>query len=169
MAVDICVISVLNAKTCRLWNLGIPDMRPRSLLRALLPLGCAALLTTSSWAATIEPGQGDLTINQGQGFQPINSRVNANVGDAVMVGPGGGATVVYSDGCKVDVQPGAVTTIAPLSPCASGSYADTNPGGFDWAGAAIGGFVLGVAGFGGYEASKNSKITNTPYSSPASP
>lgn len=40
-----------------------------------------------------------------------------------MVGPGGAATVVYPDGCKVDVQPGAVTTIAPLSPCASGSYA----------------------------------------------
>ncbi len=40
-----------------------------------------------------------------------------------MVGPGGSATVVYEDGCKVDIRPGAVTTIAPLSPCASGSNA----------------------------------------------
>jgi hypothetical protein len=84
-----------------------------------------------------------------------------------MVGPGGGATVVYSDGCKVDVQPGAVTTIAPLSPCASGSYADTNSGG-DLSGMAIGGFALGAAGFGAYEISKDSKTTNTT-PSPASP
>jgi len=44
----------------------------------------------------------------------------------VMVGPGGSATVVYEDGCKVDVRPGAVTTIAPLSPCAAGSNAQTS-------------------------------------------
>ena len=73
--------------------------------------------------ATIEPGYGDLTINQGQGFQPLTSRTKANIGDSVMVGPGGTATVVYDDGCKVRVQPGAVATIAPLSPYASGSYA----------------------------------------------
>ena len=35
----------------------------------------AMLLGTSSWAATVEPGQGSLTINQGQGFQPVNSRI----------------------------------------------------------------------------------------------
>ncbi len=80
----------------------------------------------------IELGHGDLSINQGQGFKPINSRVEANVGDSIMVGPGGAGTVVYGDGCKVDVQPGAVTTIAPLSPCASGSYAqDTHCGAQD--------------------------------------
>jgi hypothetical protein len=44
-----------------------------------------------------------------------------------MVGPGGTATVVYDDGCKVNVQPGAVTTISPLSPCASGSNAQQWP------------------------------------------
>jgi hypothetical protein len=40
-------------------------------------------------------------------------------------GPGGAVTVTYDDGCKVSVQPGAVTTIAPLSPCAAGSNAAT--------------------------------------------
>jgi len=139
-------------------------MRQRSLLGAVSLFSCAALLTTSSWAATIEPGQGNLSINQGQGFQPINSRVDANVGDSVMVGPGGGATVVYSDGCKVDVQPGAVTTIAPLSPCASGSYADANSGSFDWGGVAIGGFALGLAGLGAYAASTKSHNTYSPAS-----
>jgi hypothetical protein len=84
---------------------------------------CAMLLTSSTWAATLEPVQGGLSINQGKGFQPVNNRIDANVGDSVMVSPDGAATVIYGDGCRVKVQPGVVTTIAPLSPCASGSYA----------------------------------------------
>ena len=92
--------------------------------RRAISIICGAMLFTSSaWSAALEPGQGGLLVNQGQGFQPVNSRIDANVGDSVMVGPGGSASVVYGDGCTVDVQPGAVTTIAPLSPCASGSYA----------------------------------------------
>jgi hypothetical protein len=73
-----------------------------------------------------------------------------------MVGPGGAATVVYGDGCKVDVQPGAVTTIAPLSPCASGSNAqvcgpghenDRGCGGSDWATYGFWGVWLAGVGF----------------------
>ncbi len=91
--------------------------------RVIAALCCAMLLSSSAWAASVEPGQGNLSINQGQGFQPVNSRIDTNVGDSVMVAPGGDATVVYDDGCTVNVQPGEVTTIAPLSPCASSSYA----------------------------------------------
>jgi hypothetical protein len=100
-------------------------MGKRRPLFSALAVGCAVLVASPSWAAIVEPGYGDLTINQ-QGFKPVTSRSNANVGDSVMVGPGGSATVVYDDDCKVDVRPGAVTTIAPLSPCASGSNAQTN-------------------------------------------
>ena len=108
---------------------------------------CAMLLSSSTWAATVEPGQGNLAINQGQGFQPVNNRIDANVGDSVMVGPNGAATVVYGDGCTVNVQPGAVTTIAPLSPCASGSYAQDNNGP-DWGAIALGAGALTLAGVG---------------------
>ncbi len=94
----------------------------KGLLRTLC-LGCSVLIASPTWAATIEPGLGDVSVNHGRGFSPVNSRSGANVGDSVMVGPGGTATIVYEDGCRVDVRPGAVTTIAPLSPCASGSYA----------------------------------------------
>ena len=73
--------------------------------------------------ATVEPVRGELSVNQGQGFQKVNSRIEVKVGDSVMVSPWGAAKITYFDGCKVDVQPGAVTTIAPLSPCASGSNA----------------------------------------------
>jgi hypothetical protein len=98
-------------------------MRKRGLFRALC-VGCAILAASPCWAAaTVEPGSGKLTINRGHGFKPVTGPVNAKVGDSVMVGPGGSAMVVYDDGCKVNVQPGAVLTIEPLSPCASGSNA----------------------------------------------
>jgi hypothetical protein len=114
------------------------------------------LIGSPSWAATIEPGQGDLSVNQGQGFKPVNSRVDANVGDSVMVGPGGGATIVYDDGCKVDVQPGAVATISSLSPCASGSNAED----VNWAGIVWGAAVVGVS-VGGVLAATNNSSNNT--------
>jgi hypothetical protein len=128
-----------------------------------LCVGCAAFTGSSCLAATVEPAQGNLSINQGQGFQPVNSRLDANVGDSVMVAPGGAATVVYDDGCKVDVQPGAVTTIAPLSPCASGSYADDSS---NWGGLIIGGAAAGALGLGIYYATQTTTAGTT---SPASP
>ena len=127
---------------------GVNTMARRSVLR-LSVIGCSLLLVSASWAATIEPVQGNLSLNQGQGFQPVNSRVDANVGDTVVVAPGSAAAVTYADGCKVSVQPGAVMTIAPLSPCASGSLADdNNSNGLYFLGVAAG---FGLAGFGIYE------------------
>ena len=105
------------------WGASGVSLAKRSRLFTAGCTGCALLIASPAWAAMVEPGLGDLTINQGKGFRPVTSRISANVGDSVMVGPGGAATVVYDDGCKVTVQPGAVTTIAPLSPCASGSNA----------------------------------------------
>lgn len=131
------------------WGAGMERMAKRPVVGAF----CCAMLLSSSiwspgWAASVEPGQGSLTINQGQGFQPVNSRVDAKVGDAVMVGPNGSASVVYDDGCTVNVQPGAVTTITPLSPCASGSYAQTNDDSSQWGAVALGAGALGLVGTG---------------------
>jgi hypothetical protein len=151
----------------------------RGRLFSALSISCAVLAASPSWAAVVQPGIGDLTINQGQGFKPVTSQVNANVGDSVMVGPGGSATVVYEDGCKVDVRPGAVTTIAPLSPCASGSTAQDNynpncpPGqpycSPDWGWAVgVGLFALGI-GAAAYGASRSNGTTTAVSSSPASP
>jgi hypothetical protein len=147
-------------------DVGVHAMARRSFLHVSL-IGCSLLLVSASWAATIEPVQGNLSLNQGQGFQPVNSRVNANVGDAVVVGPGGAAAVTYSDGCKVTVQPGAVTTIAPLSPCASGSMADdNNQNGLYFLGVAAG---FGLAGFGIYEIIHHNNNNSTAENHPISP
>jgi hypothetical protein len=156
---------------------GVMGKRKRRPLLSLLSVGCAVLVASPSFAAVIEPGYGDLTINQGQGFRPVKSRAVANVGDSVMVGPGGSATVVYDDGCRATVQPGAVVTITPLSPCASGSNAADmgvpppvaqpqpyveDPG---WAGIAIAAVLFGGGlGVGIYEATKGNGTTQ-----PASP
>ena len=137
--------AVLYSPTLRC---GVDAMARPSLL-CVSVIGGSLLFVSASWAATIEPVQGNLQLNRGQGFQPVNSRVDANVGDTVVVGPGSAAAVTYSDGCKVSVQPGAVTTIAPLSPCASGSLADdNNQNGLYFLGVAAG---FGLAGFGIYE------------------
>jgi hypothetical protein len=133
-------------------------------------------MASPSWAAIVEPGLGDLTINQGQGFKPFNARSKARVGDSLMVGPGGAATVVYDDGCKVTVQPGAVTTIAPLSPCASGSNAQDGPWACrpdqnhdcGWSGATLGFWALWLGGVG-FIAYEISRAHGQPSQSPASP
>jgi hypothetical protein len=141
-------------------------MARRSFLSVSL-IGGSLFLVSASWAATIDPVQGNLQLNRGQGFQPVNSRIDANVGDTVVVGPGGAAAVTYSDGCKVSVQPGAVTTIAPLSPCASGSMADdNNQNGLYFLGVAAG---FGLAGFGIYEIIHHNNNNSTEENQPVSP
>jgi hypothetical protein len=143
-------------------------MAKRSCLFTAGCIGCALLIASPAWATMLEPGLGDLTINQGKGFRPVTSRISANVGDSVMVGPGGSATVVYDDGCKVNVQPGALTTIAPLSPCASGSNAqDCRPDpnhpdqhcGWGWQDAAFWALFVGVGVFMGVEISRHGETT----------
>jgi hypothetical protein len=145
-------------------------MGKRRPLFSALSIGCAVLVASPSWAAIVEPGYGDLTINQGQGFKPVTSRSSANIGDSVMVGPSGSATLTYEDGCKVNVQPGAVVTVAPLSPCASGSNAQTGPNYYpDSDNDPLWGWVVGILAAGGlgaaiWQASKDHGNTQ-----PASP
>lgn len=118
----------------------------------LCALSCVSLAATPCLAATVMPVQGGTSISHGQGYQPVNGQVQAQPGDLIMVAPGGSATIAYDDGCKVDVKPGSVATIGPLSPCASGSYAQDN--GFGWGGVAIGVATAAALGLGIYEALK---------------
>jgi hypothetical protein len=95
---------------------------------AAFVVGGVLLCGAETWAttrtATLEPIQGELLINHGKGFEKVlASKVEAKVGDSVMVSPGGIAKVTYADGCQANVEPGAVMTITKLSPCASGSLA----------------------------------------------
>jgi hypothetical protein len=145
-------------------------MLPRGL--TLATAAAAVLLSaTACPAATLVPVHGQLSINHGQGFEQVNGPIEANTGDSVMVSPDGSANVLYADGCKITLQPGSVMTIAELSPCASGSYAQEQ--GTDWqdrnnvAAWVAGGVMLGVTGFIGYEISQSNH--NNQGQQPASP
>jgi hypothetical protein len=113
-------------------------MRQRPLLVRGLSVLCAALISTSSWAATtvtvvtVNPSKGSVLINRGNGYTEIKRPTKVRAGTNVMVGPDGAAIIAYADGCSVKVAPGSVETVASLSPCASGSYAQNPDYGFRW-------------------------------------
>ena len=73
----------------------------------------AVLLSSPAWAAvTIQSVTPEVSINRGQGYKEVvTAATEASAGDQVMAGPGGHGKIVYSDGCVVDVYPGAVVTV----------------------------------------------------------
>jgi hypothetical protein len=134
----------------------------RRLVTGICVLG-AALFCSSSWAATkstsVDPAKGVVLVNRGHGFVQISKPVKLKVGNAVMVGPDGGAIITYADGCPVNVIPGTVETIAALSPCASGASAaadNSNHWGYcsEWQNCGFWAVWAGGAAFVGYEISQ---------------
>lgn len=128
---------------------------------------CAVLASSPAFAATIQPGQGQLLINRGQGFQPVTGPVDANPGDQIMVDPGGSAQLVYGDGCNVAVKAGEVTVVTAQSPCVN-PYAqqEPTPPPPDAGNAALA-WGLGLAGAGAlgwgiYEATKSTPGPTSP-------
>jgi hypothetical protein len=142
------------------WGRGIRGMR--NWLTLVAGIGLGLFVATACSAATVEPEQGVLSVNQGQGFEQVNGPTQVNTGDTIMVGPNGSALVFYPDGCKVNVQPGQVVTITAVSPCAMGAQGNH----FDTTALAVGGAGAAAVGFGIYELVKKH---STPTSSPASP
>ncbi|HEX4408294.1 MAG TPA: hypothetical protein VH206_05945 [Xanthobacteraceae bacterium] len=110
----------------------------------------AVILSDPCRAATLDPGgQGNLYLSRGQGYQPVNARVDANVGDQIMVSPGSVGMVTYPDGCQFAVQPGQVLTITSVSPCANPFLNEGANSGSNTAFALeVAGIVLGAAGIG---------------------
>ena len=80
----------------------------------------------SAEAASLASIQGDVKINRGSGFHRVAGAVQVVPGTSVMVAPGGSADILYSDGCRIPVRPGAVQVVAPVSPCAMGQAGEGN-------------------------------------------
>jgi hypothetical protein len=76
------------------------------------PLCLPALAANVEPVATVEPVAGQVSFSRGHGFNEITGPTRANVGDQVMASIRGHAKIVYSEGCVVDVYPGAVVGVA---------------------------------------------------------
>jgi hypothetical protein len=91
------------------------------LLKYVAAAASAIALGGSAIAATVTSIEGRLQINNGSGYHTVSGTTEARPGASVMVGPGGKAEILYSDGCRTPVTPGAVAVVAPVSPCAQGA------------------------------------------------
>jgi hypothetical protein len=97
------------------------------LIKYLVSTASVVALGGSAFGATVTSIEGPLRVNTGSGYHAVSGSTEVKPGASVMVGPGGKAEVLYSDGCRTPVTPGAVAVVAPVSPCAQGQGYQ-NPG-----------------------------------------
>ena len=73
---------------------------------------CAAIVGSSfdasAIAATLDSIQGTVQVNSGAGFHKVAGAAQVAPGASVMAAPGASAQILYSDGCRIPVTPGAV-------------------------------------------------------------
>ena len=94
---------------------------------AMVAAVASVALMSSVHAAKIVPRQGEILINSGAGYQRIVGAVELKPGDAAIAAPNGQASLVYDDGCAVDVVPGMVAWVEATSPCAAGAGRTRDP------------------------------------------
>jgi hypothetical protein len=97
-------------------------------------------------AATVEVLQGQVSVNQGQGYKQIAAKSAVSTGDQVMAAPGGRGRIVYADGCALDVSPGAVVKVPekcyqPMTAGLEAPVEEVRPAWIPYVGAAV---VIGV-------------------------
>ena len=110
-------------------------------MRSVLAFGIFLSLTSSSWAATVSSVQGRTLLNTGGGFRAVQAPAQAGAGARVVANTGGQGLVQYDDGCTVQVNPGQVYTIAPVSPCQTGALPPVGVG-VAIVGATVGAVIL---------------------------
>jgi len=86
----------------------------------------AGILTVLSLASTIAMAQaarvvpvtGEVLVNAGAGYHLVAGVVDLKPGDSVIAKLSAQASLIYGDGCTVDVVPGMVAWVEFTSPCA---------------------------------------------------
>jgi len=96
----------------------------RRFMRVRVVLACTSLaaivLASCAEAAEIRAVRGQILVNAGTGYRPIEGPTRLKVGDAAIAAPQGLGSVSYDDGCTIDLVPGAIAWIGTQSPCAAG-------------------------------------------------
>jgi hypothetical protein len=83
----------------------------RRLVSIASGLTIGTLVCLPAMAATVKVVQGQVSVNQGQGYKQIAGAGAVSTGDQVMAAPDSRGKIVYADGCAIDVYPGAVVTV----------------------------------------------------------
>jgi hypothetical protein len=78
-------------------------------------------------AAEIVPVKGEVLANTGTGYQPVIGRMKLDEGDSVIAAPGAQGSLVYADGCTLEVVPGMVAWVESKPPCSEGGAPVTAP------------------------------------------
>lgn len=74
-------------------------------------------MTPLADAAKVVPLSGEILVNSGAGYHRITEAVELKPGDAAIAEPNAQASLIYDDGCAIDVRPGMVAWVEPTSPC----------------------------------------------------
>jgi len=92
-------------------------------------------------AATVGNVAGRVSINSGNGFRAVYGSASAQAGDVVMAGPGGGAEIIYANGCRQKVSAGETVTVLEDFAC---DTAGINDGTYILGAIAISGIIAGA-------------------------
>jgi len=130
---------------------------------ALTAFALGLLLSTPIFATGVEVIEGQVSINRGDGYQPLVDWAPASPGDLVMASPNGSGKITYADGCVVAVNPGAVVAIAEQSPCTTGRFG-SKPGYLIGGVLVVGGIVGGVIALTGAGDDNDKKTGDKPAS-----
>jgi len=94
---------------------------------AIVAVALLAATMASSDAAKVVPVKGEILVNSGAGYQRIDGPVELKPGDSAIANPSAQATLIYDDGCVVDIVPGMVAWGELTSPCRSGTRGTRDP------------------------------------------
>jgi hypothetical protein len=105
------------------------------------PMAC--LVLGHAQAATLLNPQGEILVNRGGGFQPIEGKFELLPGDTLIANPGGSGLLSYGPGCAIPIDVGTVVAVQEPPPCDVTAQPDGTVAGAE--GAPVEGAVEGVA------------------------
>jgi hypothetical protein len=129
----------------------------------LTALAVVFLTTSPALAAVVSVVKGQVSVNRGDGYQPVIGKTGAWPADRVMASPNSSGEIVYEDGCVVEVKPGAVVAVQERSPCNTGRFG-IRPGYLIVGALVVGGVAGGLALLAGGDDNDKSGVDK-----PASP
>lgn len=96
-------------------------MKSKFLLTLTLAFGLAANALAADQPdpnSTLTKMVGQVSVNAGDGFQPAAVDMRLKPGDRVMVQDKSGATIVFDDKCRLDIEASKLVVVPDRSACA---------------------------------------------------